>query len=192
MNKICHICVVKIRIDVKDAELIESFKKGNRYAFEQLVKKYQKNIYWHARRMTGNHFDADEIAQEVIITIYNKISSFRYESELSTWIYRITANKTINYLRKEYIKKFFSIENVTKKDSNDIVKNLEDKQKLEKLNEVLGGLPIKQREVFLLRHFEGMNYNEISKVTGKTEGSLKANYHHAITKILKRMNYEVY
>lgn len=192
MNKICHIYVVKIRIDVKDTELIESFKNGNRYAFEQLVKKYQKNIYWHARRMTGNHFDADEIAQEVIITIYNKISSFRYESELSTWIYRITANKTINYLRKEYIKKFFSIENVTKKDSNDIVKNLEDKQKLEKLNEVLGGLPIKQREVFLLRHFEGMNYSEISKVTGKTEGSLKANYHHAINKILKRMNYEVY
>ena len=147
MNKFCHICVVKIRIDVKDAELIESFKKGNRYAFEQLVKKYQKNIYWHARRMTGNHFDADEIAQEVIITIYNKISSFRYESELSTWIYRITANKTINYLRKENIKKFFSIENLTKKDSNDIVKNLEDKQKLEKLNKLLGELPIKQREV---------------------------------------------
>lgn len=192
MNKFCHICVVKIRIDVKDAELIESFKKGNRYAFEQLVKKYQKNIYWHARRMTGNHFDADEIAQEVIITIYNKISSFRYESELSTWIYRITANKTINYLRKENIKKFFSIENLTKKDSNDIVKNLEDKQKMEKLNKLLGELPIKQREVFLLRHFEGMNYSEIAKVTGKTEGSLKANYHHAINKILKRMNYEVY
>ncbi len=192
MHKFCHICVVKIRIDVKDAELIESFKKGNRYAFEQLVKKYQKNIYWHARRMTGNHFDADEIAQEVIITIYNKISSFRYESELSTWIYRITANKTINYLRKENIKKFFSIENLTKKDSNDIVKNLEDKQKLEKLNKLLGELPIKQREVFLLRHFEGMNYSEIAKVTGKTEGSLKANYHHAINKILKRMNYEVY
>lgn len=176
---------------MNDKELIEKFKDGSRYAFEELIKKYQKTVYWHARRMTGNHFDADEITQQVLLTIYSKLETFKFESEFSTWVYRITVNKTINYLRKEKIKKFLSLDSVIKKDNRDIVKNFEDKEKLNRLNEVLTEIPEKQREVFILRHFDELTYEEISKITGKTVGALKSNYFHAIKKITNRINNEI-
>jgi RNA polymerase sigma-70 factor (ECF subfamily) len=175
---------------VEDKELINKFLSGDRYAFEQLIKKYQKNIYWHARRMTGEHMDADEITQEVILTIYNKMDTFKFESEFSTWIYRITSNKTLNYLRKEKVRNFLNLDLIQKKDSYDIVKNIEDKEKLENLNTILSNISDKQKEVFILRHFNGLNYKEIAKITGKSIGTLKANYFHAIKKIMEKIKNE--
>ena len=80
-----------------DFELIKSFIEGNESAFNRFIYKYQDKIYWHARRMTGNHLDADEIVQEVLIVIYNKIKSFEFKSSLYTWIYTITNTRSINY-----------------------------------------------------------------------------------------------
>ena len=91
----------------KDFDLIKKFIDGDESAFNRLIVKYQEKIYWHARRMTGNHLDADEIVQEVLIVLYNKLKTFEFKSSLYTWIYTITNTRSINYLKKRSYKNFF-------------------------------------------------------------------------------------
>ena len=168
-----------------DFALIKDFVEGNESAFNRLAVKYQDKIYWHARRMTGNHLDADEIVQEVLLVLYNKLKTFEFKSSLYTWIYTITNTRSINYLKKKNLKSFFSLDDILNKKSEekDVIENLEDKQKLEKLEKALQRLPIKQREVFIMRNYDELSYEEISEITGKSVGALKANHFHALNKI---------
>ena len=138
--------------------------------------------------MTGNHLDADEIVQEVFLVMYDKLKNFNFQSSLFTWIYRITITRSINYIKKQKLRKFISFdspENIGLSTDEDVVKSIEDKEKLNKLNEVLKQLPAKQREVFILRHFDELSYEEIAQITGKSVGGLKANYFHAFEKVSK-------
>lgn len=176
-----------------DFELISSFVSGNEKSFNELISRYQKSIYWHARRMVGNHFDADEVTQQVIIVLYNKLSGFKFNSSLKTWIYKITSTRSINLLKKRKIKKILRIEDIEKKDilaSNDVYLNFENKERIKEIDNLLRKLPTKQREVFIFRHFDGLSYEEISEITSKSIGTLKANYFHASKKILWNMKNE--
>jgi len=175
-----------------DFALIKDFVEGNESAFNRLAVKYQDKIYWHARRMTGNHLDADEIVQEVLLVLYNKLKTFEYKSSLYTWIYTITNTRSINYLKKKNLKNFFSLDDILNKKSEDkdVIDNLEDKQKLEKIEKALQKLPIKQREVFIMRNYDELSYEEIAEITGKSVGALKANHFHALNKIKELIKYE--
>ncbi len=175
-----------------DFALIKDFVNGNESAFNRLAVKYQDKIYWHARRMTGNHLDADEIVQEVLLVLYNKLKTFEFKSSLYTWIYTITNTRSINYLKKRNLKNFFSLDDILhkKSESKDVIDNLEDKQKLEIIERVLLKLPVKQREVFIMRNYDELSYEEISGITGKSLGALKANYFHALNKIKELTGYE--
>ena len=175
----------------KDTELIKEFLAGNESAFNKIAIIYQQKIYWHARRMLGNHIDADEVTQEVLIVVYKKLKDFKFNSTLFTWIYRITTTRSLNFIKKRKAKKFLfwgddDYKNIELKD--DIIKNIEDKEKIEKIQNVLNQLPVKQREVFLLRNFDELSYEEISKITGKSIGGLKANYFHALIKVKDLLN----
>lgn len=175
----------------KDTELIHEFLGGNDSAFNKIAAKYQQKIYWHARRMLGNHIDADEVTQEVLIVIYNKLKSFKFNSTLFTWIYRITTTRSLNYIKKRQAKKFlFFLDEQTKdlQAADDIIKNIEEKEKMYKLQRILKLIPSKQREVFILRNFDDLSYEEISEITGKSIGGLKANYFHALKKVKEHIN----
>ena len=174
-----------------DFDLVRRFLEGDESSFNQLARKYQAKIYWHARRMTGNHLDADEIVQEVLIVMYDKLKNFNFQSSLFTWIYRITITRSINYIKKLKLRRFVSFdsqENHGLSTDEDLVKNIEDKEKLKRLDTVLQKLPEKQREIFLLRHYDELSYEEIAQITGKSVGGLKANYFHAFEKVVKYMS----
>lgn len=176
-----------------DFELISSFVDGNEKSFNELIRRYQKLIYWHARRMVGNHFDADEVTQQVIIVLYNKLVQFNFNSSVKTWIYKITSTRSLNLLKKRKIRKLLRIDEVNKTDllnSDDIYINFENRERIEEIDRLLIKLPAKQREVFILRHFEGLSYREISAIMNKSVGTLKANYFHASKKILGNMKNE--
>lgn len=176
--------------DKSDQELVKDFLNGDESSFNKIVNKYEHKIYWHARRMTGNHLDADEVVQEVLLVMYNKLKDFQFKSSLYTWIYRIVSTRSLNHIRKKTIKNFFSIDDspIDIQDfSDDVVKNLEVKEKLKKIDNLLQSLPVKQREVFIMRHYDELSYEEISELTGKSIGGLKANYFHAVKKILEQM-----
>ncbi len=181
-----------VMVQDADFDLIKQFLEGSEPAFNEIVRKYQKRIYWHARQMLGNHLDADEVTQEVLIVMYKKLRSFNFQSNLFTWIYRIVTTRSLNQIRKRKIKNFFSIDDdnpeVDLKSNDDIISDLVNKEKLDKVNKVLEKLPVKQRQIFVMRNFEQLSYEEISQITGKSVGGLKANYFHAIKKVLERIN----
>jgi len=176
----------------EDFNLVKRFVEGDERAFNEIVKKYQKRIYWHARQMLGNHLDADEVTQEVLLVMYKKLKSFNFQSNLFTWIYKIVTTRSINQIRKNQIKRFFSIDDeenpIELKSNNDIIEDISNKEKIEKLKKVLEKLPAKQRQVFVMRNFDDLSYEEISQITGKSVGGLKANYFHALKKVLEYTN----
>ncbi len=171
-----------------DFELVKDFTNGNESAFNKIVLKYQHKIYWHARRMTGNHLDADEIVQEVLLVMYNKLKDFKFQSSLYTWIYRITSTRSLNFIKRRKLKEVFSFEdhpNISVRKDEDIIKNIEVKEKLARIEKYLSKIPPKQREVFILKNYEQMTYEEIAEVTGKSVGGLKSNYFQAMKKIME-------
>jgi RNA polymerase sigma-70 factor (ECF subfamily) len=176
-----------------DQQLVNEFIYGNEEAFNRLAMRYQEKIYWHARRMTGNHLDADEIVQQVLLVMYNKLKTFKFESSLYTWIYKITSTRSLNLIKKNKLKSFISIDehfSSNRLTGENIIGDLENKERIEKLHGFLQKIPSKQREVFIFRNFDELSYNEISEITGKSVGALKANYFHAFNKLKELINNE--
>ncbi len=175
----------------EDYNLVKKFLNGDESAFNRLATKYQENIYWVARRMTGNHLDADEIVQEVFLVMYKKLHTFKFQSSLYTWIYKITSTRCLNFIRKRGLKKFFSLEDketLSLKSNEDIILNIEKKEEMLRIEKILQKIPPRQRQVFVLRHFEEMSYEDISKILNSSVGALKANYFHAVKKLTEIMN----
>lgn len=178
---------------VEDKKLVKEFLDGDERAFKAIVDKYSRRIYWHAYSVLNNHFDTDEVTQTVLLVLYKKLRTFNFDSLLYTWIYKITTTRSLNYIRKMKLKSYFSIDSDNIKDlqsNENIIFNIETSEKLEKINILLQTLPLKQREVFIMKNFEGMTYAEISKITGTSIGGLKANYFHALKKIKENQNEE--
>ena len=170
-----------------DKELLLKLRdpETRNYGFNLLVRKYQKKIYWHIRKMVIDHDDSDDLVQEVFVKVWKNLDKFREDAQLYTWIYRIATNECLNFLRKKKNKFFIPIHDVQnelaeKLDSSPYVDGDEIQLKLQK---ALLKLPNKQRLVFNMKYFDEMKYEEISKITQTTVGSLKANYHHAVKKI---------
>jgi RNA polymerase sigma-70 factor, ECF subfamily len=174
-----------------DLELVDAFKSGNVQAFNELVSRYQTKVYWIARRFVGNHEDADDITQEVFVKVYHKLKDFRSDSSFYTWVYRIATNTAINVLRKRkivnlvHLDEAFPVLSSLSDDSLDPVKKLEMKENQTLLEDAITKLPAKQKQVFVLRYFEEMPYEDISKILKITVGGLKANYFHALKNIQK-------
>lgn len=150
-----------------------------------LVRSYQQRVYGLVRKMVIDHDDADDITQEVFIKIHKAIENFREDAQLYTWIYRIATNESLTFLSKKRRRFFLPLEDIgpelaAKIDSTPALSGDEIQKKLQK---ALLTLPDKQRLVFNLKYYEEMPYEEMSAVTGTSEGALKASYHHAVKKI---------
>jgi RNA polymerase sigma-70 factor, ECF subfamily len=177
-----------INIDSDDFDLIKSFKKGNKNAFNLIVLRYQKKIYWVIRKMVIDHDDADDLTQDVFIKIYNTINDFRGDSKFFTYIYKIAVNFSLNHIKSKKIlisrKADFETEVYKLKSedkSSDEVFETENNQKL--IEKAILSLPGQQRAVFNLRFYDNLSYEEISDILNTSVGGLKANYFHAIKKI---------
>ncbi len=170
-----------------DLELVNEFKNGNTSAFDEIVKRYQRKVYTLARRILGNHEDADDIAQEVFIKLFYSLNDFKGESSLFTWIYRITVNECKSFLRKKKMKEFIQIEDVVNilRFGQTPEQELFDKEERSLIERAIEKLPTKQKMIFIMRFFEDLDYREIAKILNKPIGTLKANYFHAVKKIQK-------
>jgi RNA polymerase sigma-70 factor (ECF subfamily) len=180
-----------MNLNTDDYELIKDFLSGNEQSFNLLARKYQERIYWHARRMLGDHDDAHEIVQQVLLVMYNKLNTFNFSSALYTWIYKITATRSLNILKKRKLKSLFIFsanESVENYGYENIIEDIEVKENFVKMENHLNSLPIKQRQVFVMRNYDDLSYEEISNITGKSIGTLKANYFHAYRKMKELMD----
>ncbi len=171
----------------EDKELLNAFRNEatREKAFTAIVRKYQEKLYWHIRRMVINHEDANDVLQNVFIKVWNYLDNFREEANLFTWLYRIATNETLTFLEKEKRKSALSLSDHESGLANKLHAELGfDANKLEwKLQQAIATLPDKQRTVFLLRYYDEMPYEEMSKVLETSTGALKASYHHAVKKV---------
>jgi RNA polymerase sigma-70 factor (ECF subfamily) len=179
-----------MNVKIDDYELIQDFLSGNEQSFNILAKKYQERIYWHARRMLGDHDDAHDIVQQVLLVMHSKLNTFNFSSALYTWIYRITSTRSLNLLKKRKLKRYFTFsenENLERIGQDNVIDDIEMRERFNKMEKNLMMLPVKQREVFILRNYDDLSYEEISNITGKSIGTLKANYFHAFRKMKELM-----
>lgn len=168
-----------------DIELVKQFKSGDIRGYNEIVRKYQQQVYWIIRKIVQDHDETDDITQEVFIKVHSALRDFREESNLFTWLYRIATNFAINHVRKVKVKNTVSIEIVSEveygeKKADELID--EDRQR-KILEEAIETLPPQQRAVFNLRYYEELPYEEISNILGKSVGGIKANYFHAVKKI---------
>ncbi len=155
-------------------------------AFRTLVTQYKERMYWHVRKIVLDHDDADDVLQNIFIKVWRSIDSFRAESGLYTWLYRIATNEALSFLSQKKKKTFWgSDENL-----NDyLVENIQADQYFNgddlqrKLQEAIARLPEKQRLVFNMRYYDDVKYQDMEKMLDTSEGALKASYHHAVKKI---------
>lgn len=172
---------------VEDQEILLKFsvEKTRTLGFNLLLKKYQQKIYWHIRRLVIDHEDADDIAQETFIKIWKNLSSFRNDSQLYTWLYKIATNEAITFLNKKKNKNNIPLEDVNYELSEKLTaSNYFDGDKIQqKLQKAILTLPEKQRIIFNMKYFDDLKYEEISEILGTSVGALKASYHIAVKKI---------
>ena len=180
--------VNKLNINSEDSDIIESFVNGNESAFNYLVLKYQRKIYWVIRKMVLDHDDADDITQEVFVKLFKSLKDFRGESSFYTYLYKIAINYSLNHLKKQkkVTERTKDLDDESfKLSSGDALQdvNYDDASMKKVLTEAIKLLPEQQRAVFNLRFFENLSYEEISKIMNKSVGGMKANYFHAVKKI---------
>lgn len=176
----------KIAGSKPDSELINAFKNGDVSGYNEIVRKYQQQVYWIIRKMVNSHDDADDLTQEVFIKVYTALKDFREESNLFTWLYRIATNYSINHIRKIKIKNTVSFEIVTEQVESGEKRSdeaLDEVSRRKLLEEAIETLPAKQRAVFNMRYYDELSYEDIAGIMKKSVGGIKANYFHAVKKL---------
>lgn len=158
--------------------------KTRRKAFEQLVNQYSEQLYWQVRRIVLIHEDADDVLQNVFLKAWSKLDTFNQESKISTWLYRIALNESLDFMRKKKTQVVSSDDAETMVGSTLMADDYFNGTEAEAmLQEAVAQLPDVQRAVFNMRYFDDMKYSEISEILQTSEGSLKASYHIAVKKI---------
>ena len=173
--------------DQEDIELLKQFRESatKNTAFDLIVRKYQKRLYFHIRRMVNDHDDANDVLQNMLIKAYKGLEKFREDAQLFTWLYRIATNESLTFIKKKKKRNTMSLDDMSTELSNNLSADLEfDGDEIQKkLLLAIETLPEKQKAVFNLRYYEEMKYEEMSVVLETSVGALKASYHHAVKKI---------
>ncbi len=181
--------------EISNEKILELFKTPGQKekGFSLLVKKYQKQIYWHVRHMVVVHEDADDLVQDIFLKIWKNLKRFKGDSNLYTWIYRIATNETLTYIGKKKKKYFSSIEEnfETLSSSPSNISSMSGDEIEQRLQRAMQILPLQQRTVFELKYFQEMKYGDMSKVLKVTTGALKASYHHAVKKIKENVQIDL-
>ncbi len=155
-----------------------------RAAFSIVVRTYSESLYWKIRHIVLTHEDADDVLQNTFMKAWGSLSAFEGKSKLSTWLYRIAVNESLDMIRKQK-----NGPQVSADDNPSVAARLmadeyfDGDETAAQLQEAIATLPDVQRTVFTLRYYDEMKYSEMSKVLDTSEGALKASYHHAVKKI---------
>jgi RNA polymerase sigma factor (sigma-70 family) len=174
------------RMNISDEQILAFYRNPStkEKGFVMLMNAYQERLYNQIRRMLHNHNDTDDVLQNVLVKVWKNLDSFKENSKLYTWLYRIAMNETLTFLQKEKKHQSVSIEDYVS-DNNHSTHNstLTASQIEKKLEHAISTLPDKQKEVFNLRYYDEMTYEEMSDLLGTSVGALKASYHHAVKKV---------
>jgi RNA polymerase sigma factor (sigma-70 family) len=175
--------------------LVEQLKRGDENAFKVIVTTWQDMVYNTALGILQSAEDAEDVSQEVFVQVYESIHTFKGESKLSTWLYRITTSKALDHIRKKKRKKRFAFVQQLFGENNEITVQppdfhhpgvvLDNKQSAAVLFKAIARLPDNQKIAFVLNKVEGLNYQEISEIMKTTVSSVESLLHRAKTNLRK-------
>ena len=171
-----------------EQQLILDAKAGNDRAFQTLVEHHMRQIYNVAFSFVGDHDSAEDITQEVFVKAYSKLSSFRGEAGLGTWLYRIALNVSLNYLQQRRRKMARTIDllngtvHVASHDSH--AEAVEQRAHIER---ALHELPTLQRAAVILRHLDGLSTKQVSQILKCSEGTVKTHLFRGLRKMRSKL-----
>lgn len=188
---------------MEEQKFIEALREGTDAAYGRLLDEYQQKVFSTCISFVPNKEDAEDIAQEVFVEIFNSISKFKGNSKLSTWIYRIAVNKSLECIRKKKTRKRFGL--MQSLFWNDIPIDrssyftefkhpgiqLENKEKTEILFAAINKLPEAQRIVYTLNKIDDLPHQEVAEITQKSISSIESLLFRAKKNLQKRL-YDYY
>lgn len=170
--------------------LLERCKRGELGAFNELVKKYEKQVYNFAYRLTGNYDDANDVAQEAFLRVYNAIGSFRGDASFTTWLFRITTNVFLDDRKRARAHPHTSLDEQLEFEESSVARQIEDaspsptaiteeKERAQILEDAIQSLPEYQRAMVVLYHSQQKSYEEIAEVMELPIGTVKSRLNRA-------------
>lgn len=174
-----------------EKELLRRSKEGHVASFEELISSHQQKVYNIALRMLTNEQDAFDASQEVFLKVYKNLDKFQENSSFSTWLYRITTNTCLDFIRKHKDRKNdVSIDAQVEFDDGETSFQLKDKkvdveeevlkkERRQVLLEAISQLNPEHRKMIVLRELQGMSYQEIAEITGANIGTVKSKINRA-------------
>jgi RNA polymerase sigma-70 factor (ECF subfamily) len=169
---------------LNDNELINKAQNGDESAFNELVCRYDRSVLSLALKFVNDKDDAKDIYQEVFLRVYRGLKKFQFKSEFSTWLYRITTNVCLTFIKSGKKQLMMRIDNDMETELIDNIAGSDDKNNspeefflrneiTNNVNEALEKLSPKQRMIFILKHYEGYKIREISQMMDSSEGTIK-------------------
>jgi len=152
--------------------------------FEKIIKDYSPMLYAQIRSIVLNHEDTNDVLQNTLLKAWKALPTFKGDSGVSTWIYRIATNEALQHIRNNKYKKFFSLDNVKNiwQIKHESLSNGGEEAKLEN---ALKRLSPQQRVIFGMRYLNETTFKEIAESINLAEGTVKSTYHHAFKKVEK-------
>lgn len=166
-----------------DLLLVKRFCDGERRAFAELVRKYQRPLYYLALRYVRSPADADDLTQRAFVRMFKAMAKFRGAASFRSWAYRITINLCLNHLRDR------RRETVTEVADDAITADAQAEriaitnQRSRRLQQAIETLPPKQRLVLELRVFDDLSFREVAELADCSENAAKVNFHHAVKRL---------
>ncbi len=185
---------------MSDPEIIEQLRQGNENAFRKLVENYQKLVVNTCYGLVQNREDAEDIAQEVFVEVYRSVEHFRADAKLSTWLYRIAVNRSLNHIRDNKKHKWFqSFTKEVETQNRQLLRvesaqtdqpefELENKQRATILHEAINSLPENQKVAFTLNKYEDLSYKEIADVMEISVSSVESLLFRAKKNLQKKLH----
>lgn len=167
-----------------DAELAERFRNGDRAAFDQIVRRHQKGVWYLVRRYVKRDADASDVTQQAFVRAFKGLAAFRGAATVRSWIYRIAINCALSWLRDHRREEPTEIaEDALPADANDAPARLMGGQENARLRAAITQLPPKQKLVLELRVFDDLSFKEVAELADCTENTAKVNFHYAVKRL---------
>ena len=180
---------------VTDEVLIKRFQDGDEEAFNELVARYKDPLFNYVARMLKDRVYAEDIVQETFVRVYRNRDRYQQIAKFSTWIYTIAINLTKTELRRQNLRRFFSLSGSADSSKSfelpdtkiNLEKSAEDTIVGERIKEAIAELPKTFREVIVLRDIQELSYDEISKIVGVPLGTVKSRVNRGRTRLQKKL-----
>jgi RNA polymerase sigma-70 factor (ECF subfamily) len=174
-----------------DHALVAASLDGDRAAFDEIVERHQRSVYQVCFRFTNNHEDARDLAQETFVRAWKGLASFKGQAALSTWLYRIAVNVSLNRVSaRRPDSEALDADRFIDPSSEAPGEGLLRDERARAVRRAINELPDKQRATLILRTYHELSHQEIAAILGSSVGAVKANFFHALANLKKILGSE--